>query len=73
MINWIFSREGLTHISKQTGSQSSRIDVPTDFLDPNLVRQPGARYFTEADSKEWTAKDDDFKKAANDIFRQLLR
>lgn len=73
MINWIFSREGLTHISKQTGSQSSRIDVPTDFLDPNLVRQPGTRYFTEADSKEWTAKDDDFKKAANDIFRQLLR
>lgn len=73
LINWIFSKEGLTHISKNTGSQSSRIDIPTDFLDSTIVRQPGVKYFTEADSKEWTARDDDFKKAALEIFKNLLK
>lgn len=43
-VNWLMTSEGLTLYSKAELRQSSRNDVPTDFLDPENIRQPGVKY-----------------------------
>lgn len=44
-INWILSKEGLTTYTRAYGSPGARLDVPTDFLPPDRLRQPGVKYF----------------------------
>lgn len=73
LINWSLSKEGLSHISRIQDLQTARIDIPTDFLDPIRVRQPGAKYFLEADSEEWISRDPEYKKAALEIFGHLMK
>jgi hypothetical protein len=55
------------------GAQSARVDVPTDSLDPLLVRQPGVKYFTGSDTPEWLSRDTEFFQSARDIFGHLMR
>ncbi|MBI4331010.1 MAG: extracellular solute-binding protein [Chloroflexi bacterium] len=43
-INWFLTKEAQTIASKAFMSQSARLDVPTDHLDPDAVRQPGLIY-----------------------------
>lgn len=43
-LNWLFTKEGQTIHSKVSLQQSTRLDVPTDFLNPIVVRQPGVTY-----------------------------
>ncbi|MBI4330119.1 MAG: extracellular solute-binding protein [Chloroflexi bacterium] len=42
-VNWLLSKES-GRIFAEAYGQSARVDVPTDFLDPLLVRQPGVKY-----------------------------
>ncbi len=44
-INWLLSKEGLTVYTRAGDIHSRRLDVPTDFLTPEIVRQPGVKYF----------------------------
>lgn len=44
-VNWLLSREGQTIYSKGIDQQSARLDVPTDFLTPSVLRQPGVKQF----------------------------
>ncbi len=73
LLNWIPSREGLSLIYKARGVQSARVDVPTEGIDPQLVRKPGVSYFVGADSEEWLSRDPEFKKAAEEIFGYLIK
>lgn len=73
MINWIFSKEGLYHISKLYGAQTARIDVSIEGIPPTMTRQSGIKYFLEADTEEWVSRDPEFKAAATEIFSPLIR
>ncbi|MBI4331585.1 MAG: extracellular solute-binding protein [Chloroflexi bacterium] len=67
-INFFLSKEGQTLSSKLTGYQSARADVPTDFLDPATVRQPGVKYVSELD-EGYPEKLPELTKGVQDIFR----
>lgn len=66
-VNWLLSKEGQTIISTTTGYQSGRVDVPTAFLDPLKVRQPGVKYIATY-TEEFLARRDQARKDAQDIF-----
>lgn len=65
--NWILSKEGQDVISRTEGLQSARMDVATDFIDPWLLRQPGAKY-ADTVSYEYNLKKDEFVDIAKKIF-----
>lgn len=44
-VNWLLSKEGVTLWSKAGDVQSARLDVPTDFLSPEKIRQEGVKYY----------------------------
>ncbi|MBI4334009.1 MAG: extracellular solute-binding protein [Chloroflexi bacterium] len=46
-VNWILSREGQTHWSKNQMAPSTRIDVPTEGFEPFMVPDPSKRYLQE--------------------------
>ncbi len=73
MINWIFSKEGLYHISKLYGAQTARTDASIDGIPPTMTRQTGVKYFLDADTEEWVGRDPEFKSAATEIFGPLIR
>ncbi len=43
-INWLLTKEGMTVFSRAHGTQTTRLDVPTDFVEPARVRQAGVKY-----------------------------
>ncbi|MBI4333611.1 MAG: extracellular solute-binding protein [Chloroflexi bacterium] len=71
-INWALSREGGTLISRVIGGQSARLDVPTDFLEPESIRQEGGKYFNTMD-KQNALKKQAFQEVAVQIFGHLMR
>lgn len=72
-INWFLSREGQSLTQSIDEVQSARIDISTDGIDPVKVRQPGGKYFLDADKEEWLSRDPEFTKATMDIFGHLIR
>ncbi len=44
LLNWVLSKEGQTVICRSQGFQSARVDVPTDWVEPWTLRQPGVKY-----------------------------
>lgn len=73
LINWMLSREGQTIISRAHGIQSARVDVPTEGIEPKKVRQAGVTYFAKAETKEWIARDPEYKKIFLEIFGHLMK
>ncbi len=71
-INWLLTKEGLTAYSKGDGSQTARLDVPTDFLDPLMVRQAGQKYYNPV-SEEYFLKRPEHLKVAKEIFGQFVK
>lgn len=53
LVNWLLTREGQTIYSRGQDTQSARVDVPTDFLTPSGVRQPGVIYIDTRDEEAW--------------------
>ncbi len=70
--NFFLSRQGQALNSRILGMQSTRTDVPTDFLPPILVRQPGGKYFADVD-KEYIEKQPQLMTQVTDIFKPLVR
>ncbi|MBI4334407.1 MAG: extracellular solute-binding protein [Chloroflexi bacterium] len=62
-LNFFLSKEGQTITAKVGGFPSARVDVPTDFLDPSVVLQPGMKTFSDGDP--------DFIQKYGDIVRRL--
>ncbi|MBI4333332.1 MAG: extracellular solute-binding protein [Chloroflexi bacterium] len=70
-INYFLSKEGQTAASRTTGHHSLRVDVPTDFLDPGLVRQPGVNYISTSDKSFLDAQEEMRGEVAR-VFRAYL-
>lgn len=66
-INWLLSKEGITAWTKAGDVQSARLDVPTDFLSPEKVRQPGIKYYY-LEREEFLLKESDLYREAREIF-----
>jgi len=60
-------------MSKLIGAQSARLDVPTDFLDPKMVRHPGGKYFSTITEAAYRQKVEWGKKMPKDIFGKLMK
>ncbi|MBI4331726.1 MAG: extracellular solute-binding protein [Chloroflexi bacterium] len=71
-INWVLTKEGQTIFSKGYLMQSTRLDVPTDGLPPEMVRQPGVVYLN-SDAEEVSLQRPAVQKEAQRIFGSLLR
>ncbi len=71
-VNWFMTREGLTIWSQASLTQTARKDVPTDFLNPELLRDPKAKYFNSQD-EELMLKGSEARKLATEIYSPLLK
>ena len=72
-LNWFLSKEGQTLYSKVAGEQSARIDVPTEHLDPGIIRTEGGNIFNTF-SEEWLIeKYESDMKMLQEIFGPLLK
>jgi ABC-type Fe3+ transport system substrate-binding protein len=66
-INWLLTREGQTAYSTAMQEASRRLDVPHDHLPPELVVQPGGKY--------WSSYSEDaveMPPALNSLLRELF-
>lgn len=66
-INWLLSREGQTIYTKSFLIQSARLDVPTDYLDPQTLRHSGVDY-VNATHEDFALELKAIAKEAKDIF-----
>lgn len=71
-LNWVLTKKGGTLASKLIGGQSARVDVPTDFLDPAMVRKPSQKYHNTI-SEEYEFKKQEMQKVAAQMFAPLLK
>ncbi len=71
-INWVLTKEGQTIYSRLTRTQSLRLDVPSDFLTPEEIRKPGAKYIM-VENEAYMKKDGEFGLLAKDIFKSLMQ
>ncbi|MBI4331660.1 MAG: extracellular solute-binding protein [Chloroflexi bacterium] len=71
-MNWILTREGGTMIARASGEQHARVDVPTDFLPPDAVRQPGVKYFLPL-AEEAALQKAEYRKVAEEVWGHLIK
>ncbi len=71
-LNWSLTREGGAILSKLIGGQSARLDVPSDFLDPTMVRQPGQKYFNSI-TEDYVQKINSAGPMIDEIFGALIK
>lgn len=67
-VNWLLTKEGQTLFSRAYGSQSNRVDVPTDFLDPRVQRRPRIEY-VKTDTEEWAVKKEELRAVAREMYK----
>ncbi len=70
-VNWLMTKEGLTLWSRASLTQTCRLDVPTDHLYPEGVRDPKVKYFN-ANSEDVLAKAKEYGALAKEIYGPLL-
>lgn len=68
-INWLLSKEGSTVYSKASGYASTRMDVPTDWIEPIVVPGPNDTILGE----DYQLGKDEMMKLAGEIFRELIK
>lgn len=66
-VNWLLSKEGVTLWSKAGDVQSARLDVPTDFLSPEKIRQEGVKYYY-LEKEEFLTQERELYMQAREIF-----
>ncbi len=66
-INWLLTKEGQTIFSRAHGNPSARVDVPTDFLPPEVARQPDVKYLDTV-SAEYAAQRSKYAKMSKEVF-----
>ncbi len=70
-LNWLLSKEGQMIHSRAYGKASLRLDVPSDFVDPAELLQPGVDYFF-LDEKFYVEDRPTYTKVAQEIFKSLI-
>ncbi len=71
-VNWLLSREGQTAYMRGVGTQVRRLDVTTEYLSPETIRQPGVRYLN-TETEEIVAKKSYYQKISKEIFGKFLK
>ncbi|MBI4331658.1 MAG: extracellular solute-binding protein [Chloroflexi bacterium] len=71
-LNWYFSREGMTVFSRAVGAQTSRVDVPTDFLTADQIRDPNKNYLVQ-ESPEFARFEQENWPIVKEIFGPLYK
>ncbi len=71
-INWLLTKEGQNLWSRAELTQSSRLDVPTDFLPPEKTRVPGIKYLW-SEKEDFLLQQPEQAKAAREIFGRLMK
>lgn len=71
-INWFMSKEGQTIYSRIVLAESARLDVPTDHLNKDDLRDPAVKYFI-SEEEEFLYKIREYEKNAREIFTPLLK
>ncbi len=71
-VNWLMTKEGLTTWSKSTFMSTARKDVPQDFLEPELRRDPNKQYI-DITAGDAYRKLEEHKKQAKEIYGPLLK
>ncbi len=66
-LNWFHSKEGQTIYGRSSLTESARLDVPNDYLDPSVRRKPNVKYFISED-EDFIMKFNDLMKLAGQIF-----
>ncbi|MBI4331892.1 MAG: ABC transporter substrate-binding protein [Chloroflexi bacterium] len=73
LLNYLLTKEGQTITAETTGYQSLRLDVPSDKIDPDTVRQPGAKYFSPDTDKGFRENQDDLGRQVVKIFQDYMK
>ncbi len=68
-VNWLLSKEGSTIYAQAVGYPSTRLDVPTDGVDPILIPGPGDVILGE----DYQMTKGDMTKLGGEIFRDLVK
>ena len=71
-VNWLLSKEGQTAYSLAASTQSARLDVPVDHLDPVWRRDPSINYFVTED-EDFLLHQEEQLKLAKEIFGPLIK
>ncbi len=71
-VNWLMTKDGLTLYSKASLSPTARKDVPTDFIEPDRIRNPAGKYFN-SNKEEVLLKEGEMMKLAKEIYGPLLK
>ncbi|MBI4331708.1 MAG: hypothetical protein HY673_10555 [Chloroflexi bacterium] len=69
--NWYIGKEATTLFSRFLELQSARLDVPTDFLSPERMRDPSVKYLI-AESEDFYLKSFANTNLAQQVFGPLL-
>ena len=70
-INWLLGKQGQTLFANAVLQQSARLDVPTDTLPQDLIRQPGKKY-TPVYDEAGLARRLTTDKLAKELFTPLI-
>jgi len=68
-VNWILSKEGATVYSKAHGYPATRIDVPTDGIDPFVIPKPSETMLGE----DYQSGRGEIRKLAAEVFRDIIK
>lgn len=71
-INWFLSKEGQTYYSRSILAQSARVDVPTDHLDKDDIRDPNVKYFV-SEEEGFLNKIREYQEKSKVIFKSSLQ
>lgn len=71
-LNWLLAKEGQTLWSHLVGTQSARLDVPTDFLPPDVIRKSGVKYLDQ-NNEDYILLEPEFTRIAKEIFGPLMK
>lgn len=71
-LNWLLTKEAQTIWCRIVGTQSGRLDVPTDFLTADIIRKEGIKYLDQ-NTEEYISQEQDFIRIAREIFRPLMK
>lgn len=71
-LNWLLSHEGQTAFSLNSGRQSLRLDVTTEHISPEQMRQPGTKYI-RGDDEGYFHEQEKYFQLAKEIFGPYVR
>ncbi len=71
-INWLLTKNAQEIAARAGGTQSARVDVPADWIEPESRVRPGARYVL-ADTEESAQRRMETRELAKEIFKDQLK